>query len=348
MKKEIKDTLEGYLQAVFTKDYEHMYSVLNEEDMMAYRNTVTDFANKMDVFGESQDFMNKLGFQSANQLDQLTLFEFMTSMFEMISHEVGSKNLKKILSGLTITKIEGNEEESIVSYEYPMLLYGEWIPYEGQVQMTKSDGHWQLFFKSGLEAALNKFQEDIDGYFERKNRDKPENLGFEGDLTRFTLIDYRDFASGKVVIEPRYQDASDFNNGLAYVQIMTKYGYINVHGEIAIKPQFIDAREFSQKRAAVQLEVSKNTFRWGFISTNGQLKIAAAYEETSNFSNGRCAVKSNGKWGYIDKKGKEVIPFQFDEAGDFTSGYAYASIYTDDEEEIEYDITKKGKIKELA
>ena len=41
--------------------------------------------------------------------------------------------------------------------------------------------------------------------------------------------------------------------------------------------------------------------------------IPFIYEETSDFYDGLCGVKLNGKWGCIDKKGKLIIQCIYEE-----------------------------------
>lgn len=347
LKEEIEDVFKKYLRAIFSKDFESMYSVLYEDDVQKFRDTMIEFAYKMDEFGESQDFIKKLGFKSISELEQLSLFEFMASIFKLISREVGEENLNKILSETTITNIDEVEYYSLVSYQYPINVFDEWELHKGEVQMIKSQNEWKLFFKSGLEAGLSRFQEDIDRYYYRKERDNLNNFQFEGDLSKFSIIGYKDFSSGKVVFEPRFRDAGEFSDGLAFVQIMKKYGYINIKGEIAIKPQFLDAKDFSQKLAGVKKAISDGKAHWGFIDKKGKEKIPFQYDETSNFSQGLCAVKKSGKWGFINKKGELLIPFKFDTAEDFDDGTAYVSIYNEDGEEVEFVLDKKGNIKEM-
>lgn len=347
LKEEIEEVFKRYLKAIFTQDFESINSMLYGEDVESFRNTILEFAHKMDEFGETQDFLNKLGFNSIEELEGLSLFDFITSIFKLTTREIGQENLNKVLAETVITNIEDTEFYSLVSYEYPISIFDDWEIYQGQIQMIKSQNEWKLFFKSGLEAGLSRFQEDINRYYQRKSQDNIENLGFEGDLTKFSILGYKDFATGKVVFEPRFRDAGEFSDGLAYVQIMKKYGYINLKGDIAIKPQFLDAKNFSQKLASVKIEDQNGKKLWGFINTKGKMDIQPQFSETGNFSQGLCSVKNNEKWGYINKKGELVIPFKFDSAEDFNGGIAYVGIYNSDGDETEFVLDKKGNIKKI-
>ena len=52
-------------------------------------------------------------------------------------------------------------------------------------------------------------------------------------------------ASGKQVIEPEYEDARSFANGVAAVKKNGKWGYIDKNNEMVIENIFSDARDFN-------------------------------------------------------------------------------------------------------
>jgi len=43
---------------------------------------------------------------------------------------------------------------------------------------------------------------------------------------------------GNIVIEPKFEYASQFTNGLAYAEINEKSGFINKNGTFVIEPKF--------------------------------------------------------------------------------------------------------------
>ncbi|OFW62341.1 MAG: hypothetical protein A2Y74_09355 [Actinobacteria bacterium RBG_13_63_9] len=107
------------------------------------------------------------------------------------------------------------------------------------------------------------------------------------DANKYGFVD----KNGKVVLEPRFDEAWGFTEGLAAVMLTREdpegglYGYIDKGGKWYIQPQFVNARPFSEGLAAVQREV-------------------------------------DGKWGYIDKGGSEVLGLQWDGAWEFREGVA--------------------------
>jgi len=119
---------------------------------------------------------------------------------------------------------------------------------------------------------------------------------------------------GKTAIEPRFDDAHSFAEGLAAVEVGFrveggrktggKWGYIAHDGTFAIAPQFEDARPFSDGLA----EVSSASGKWGYIDKHGAFVIAPRYEETTQFSEGLALVQNDeGESWYIDKAGRDAL-----------------------------------------
>lgn len=54
--------------------------------------------------------------------------------------------------------------------------------------------------------------------------------------------------------------------------------------------------------------------KYGYISRNLVLEIAAVYERAEDFSEGKAAVKRDGKWGYINENGVTEIAFEYESA----------------------------------
>ena len=56
--------------------------------------------------------------------------------------------------------------------------------------------------------------------------------------------------SGVMQIQPQFENARSFSNGLAAVKVNGKWGYIDLQGKLVIKPQFEDAKDFSTSGTA--------------------------------------------------------------------------------------------------
>ncbi|HWN41535.1 MAG TPA: WG repeat-containing protein, partial [Thermoanaerobaculia bacterium] len=81
----------------------------------------------------------------------------------------------------------------------------------------------------------------------------------------------------------------------------SKWGFIDDTGKFVINPQFDRAGNFSEGLASVLIGD-----RAGFVDREGKLVINPQYDAMSSFSGGLALVVSEGRWAYIDKTGKPV------------------------------------------
>ena len=87
-------------------------------------------------------------------------------------------------------------------------------------------------------------------------------------------------------------------------------------GRVVINPQFDAALRFAEGLAAVRIG-DENTGRWGYIDKQGKMVINAQFDDAWSFAEGLAVTRMGGKWGYIDKQGKVVVNPQFDSAEPF-------------------------------
>ena len=119
--------------------------------------------------------------------------------------------------------------------------------------------------------------------------------------------------NGKFIINPQFDEAWDFNDGLARVVISDKYGFINHQGKFVINPQFDKAWDFSDSLALISVKVKVDNdshYRYGY----------------NNYGYGYNMYHTKYKYGYINKQGKILINPQFDKAWDFKNGLAKVKI----------------------
>jgi hypothetical protein len=77
--------------------------------------------------------------------------------------------------------------------------------------------------------------------------------------------------TGALVIQPQFDSASGFSDGLAAVQQGQKWGYIDKTGAPVIQYQFSGANDFSDGLAAVWTQDSANNGLKGYINLKGDL-----------------------------------------------------------------------------
>jgi hypothetical protein len=166
--------------------------------------------------------------------------------------------------------------------------------------------------------------------------------------------------TGKLVINPQYDNLDDFSEGLAKVCLgecsidylvgyrytkdyatredlaqTFKYGFIDESGKVVINPTFEDANKFSEGMAAVcvgrgcytnNAQKHEGEAKWGFIDTSGKMVIAPQFDRGFEFHEGLAVVSVGGKYGYIDKSGRFAISPIFDFAMLFDGGVAQVSV----------------------
>lgn len=101
------------------------------------------------------------------------------------------------------------------------------------------------------------------------------------------------------------------------VKLGDRYGYQDQTGMIVIDPLFDEAGEFKDGLALVKVDGDL-----GFIDTQGKTVVDVEWDELHPFSDDLARVRSGGKYGFVDRQGKVVIEPSFKSAGDFSEGLA--------------------------
>jgi hypothetical protein len=164
---------------------------------------------------------------------------------------------------------------------------------------------------------------------------------------------------GKVIVEPQYQHAGKFIDGVALLRKGGLFGFMNSEGKLIVPLRHPYARDFSEGLAVVgsgsfmntsvenRYDYPPYTFQgtFGYIDRSGKLVIPYKFGLAGEFSEGMAVIGEgsllyeyrkvrgckpytvkrsgfNGKFGYIDRSGKVVIPPSFDEAHQFSNGLA--------------------------
>lgn len=170
-------------------------------------------------------------------------------------------------------------------------------------------------------------------------------LGFKEGLARVKIKGKWGFIdkTGKVVVNPIYEDAQDFSDGLAAVakkdekKDEVKWGYIDKSGAVKINFQFVKDKDkwFCEPGSFTDglAFTSSDGKQWGCIDKDGKYQINPQFEgdfgNPYEFKNGVSLVAQGGSYGFIDKKGKYVINPQFKEARRF-SGNNFAAVQHSD------------------
>lgn len=138
-------------------------------------------------------------------------------------------------------------------------------------------------------------------------------------------------SKGKCVTDNTFylDGVAKFSEGLLAVKNKNdKYGYINKKGEYVIDAKFENANDFNEGLAAVRVNKENNEKEdesedlsvYGFIDKFGKFIIEPQYDYTYGFCEGLACVRKDSKYGYINKKGELEIQLEYDDAHRFTNG----------------------------
>jgi WD40 repeat protein len=139
--------------------------------------------------------------------------------------------------------------------------------------------------------------------------------------------------SGKIIVEPRFEYAEEFSEGLGAVKVDGRWGFVDGSGKLVIEASYSSARPFSEGLARVHVGGEKNSRlgQWGFIDRSGAVVIQPQFrdvgiaESVHDFHDGLAMIEVDFLKGFIDKQGNIVISPRFTYAYPFSEGLASVS-----------------------
>lgn len=141
------------------------------------------------------------------------------------------------------------------------------------------------------------------------------------------LWGYKDEYFDEIVIQPKYNSADEFSEGLAVISIFSitklhRFGFIDKTGKEILPVKYLQAGRFSSGLAPVKTEAGLIVF----IDRTGKEVLKTNYTDARSFSNGLAAVSRNKKTGFINQQGQEVVPLIYEAANDFVDECTLAMI----------------------
>ena len=102
-----------------------------------------------------------------------------------------------------------------------------------------------------------------------------------------------------------------------------EWGYLDKTGRTVIPCKYSEASDFSEGVAFVEELSSDYSSKWtGFIDTKGNKLIKCDFHFEKGFKNGMCVMSKDGKYSYLNKSFQLIAPFKYDKAEDFSEGLA--------------------------
>ena len=123
--------------------------------------------------------------------------------------------------------------------------------------------------------------------------------------------------AGKVIIPILYDQVNPyFDEGLASFKLQNKYGFIDSTGKIKIQPAYEEVESFYQGLTVVTI-AGKNFL----INKAGKQLNKKPFDGIGQHSKKLIPVMKNEKWGFIDQKMNLIIPYQYETADAFRDEY---------------------------
>ena len=182
--------------------------------------------------------------------------------------------------------------------------------YASQREIDEIHGYWQEYAGFITDADIYKMFTDYDIPFmvalSSESKFKISEL-FMAELGIEPNYNYTE------VVPPMYDSISGFRDGLAWVQLDRKWGFVDKSGEVVVPIIYDNVGSFFYEGlAAVMLDG-----KWGFIDKSGSEVVPFIYDIVEEFHDGLAAVVLGDKWGFIDKTGEVVLPFVYDNVRPF-------------------------------
>lgn len=165
-------------------------------------------------------------------------------------------------------------------------------------------------------SSIYRFSDGVAAYWDRPEYVYIDKFGQELFRSKYEPVLYFNYTTG-------------FSNGLApFVIDNSKIGYMDKSGKVVIEPAFDFADKFDDGLAIVQIEIDSSTGDrlYGVIDTLGNEVIPIEYDYIRPMSEGLFPVHKGDKIGFFDRNGDPIIPFQNKIFGSFHNGLAAVKI----------------------
>lgn len=337
-----------YLQLLNQQGYQRKYTALLDTQMQregagadVFQEAASFYLERSrpaQAFAVLRDGIVKTGSKELVELYESCRYDYQMgyTIYEDVTAASGS-TIGVSMDGLWgLAKADGTllipcQYEQISTYSQDRMI----VKQNGEIFAVDSAGNRVALLKEPAKEFGN-FADDrvsllIDGQWRRANGEFVVGAtGFEGLGTysggytaakengKWGVIDLQN----EWLLAPEYDEIKTDELGRAFGQgavFAKKNGAVHLY--VDGKPMgnsYEDARPFGAEGYAAVKQAGK----WGFVDTEGQLRISCQYDNALSFGQHLAAVEVDGLWGYISLSGELVIPASFLQAKSFSSGSA--------------------------
>ncbi|PZR40593.1 MAG: hypothetical protein DI538_03855 [Azospira oryzae] len=97
------------------------------------------------------------------------------------------------------------------------------------------------------------------------------------------------------------------SEGMRGIKRDGKYGFIDTQGRLRVANRYEAIGQFKEGLASVKI-----LGKWGYVNIWDQIIINPSYEEANEFLSGTAIIKRAGKFGLTDLAGKIILPLRYD------------------------------------
>lgn len=135
---------------------------------------------------------------------------------------------------------------------------------------------------------------------------------------------------GELITPIEYDEPTECSEGLLRVYKDGYFGYLKCDGTPYIDHKYQNALDFNEGMAWVGIIHQQHMTLWALINKQDTMLTDYRFNQVYDFSDGLAAVREGELWGFIDKSGKYVIEPQFTSAASFVNGLAWAAKHKED------------------
>lgn len=104
-----------------------------------------------------------------------------------------------------------------------------------------------------------------------------------------------------------FEEVFEESEGLRGIKKDGKFGFVDSQGRLRIANRYEGIKPFREGLAAIKI-----LGRWGFVNHAERIAVQPVYDDVGPFISGLAIVKQKGQYGLIGKTGDVVLPIRYD------------------------------------
>jgi hypothetical protein len=161
---------------------------------------------------------------------------------------------------------------------------------------------YRLYFSDFESSKFDSFEKDFPGFPFKENLKQDKEIFSESYFPVVTDEKYGFMNStGRIVIQPQYDEVGPFRNGLAVVSKDSKYGVINKKNELIVDFVYDEILDYQQDRA-----IAIKNGNYNLIDRSGRHISSSSFKDIFNFSNQIYIGLRDSLYLFLDKNLKEI------------------------------------------